>query len=260
MSQEDNDDLLEMSASLIEPSELYKRLKAAEGLSECELNDAIDELPDKTKLVNLYIKFQCSRRRRDKRLLEHLTISELLSIIKFYPDKTQEETTTSGSSGSTEKIDERINNLEIDLNDPDPKNALIEKILNCEEALNRALTIVHEKLNVCERDNYMKDIQATVSVGNERSAVIDAVECEKEPLIKTGYPSRSISESSFSESNDYRSERDSDHDHPSQATQCTADTGKYLVDAMNSRSSSYNRNTMFFSDGFFVDSSSDLFV
>lgn len=84
LSQEDEDDLVRIKLNDESAIALYDMLKEM-GVDDDDLNEALDELPNKDLLVELAFQKKCSDYRRDYDLLhERLSISELCILIVHY--------------------------------------------------------------------------------------------------------------------------------------------------------------------------------
>jgi len=152
MSSQEMQFLLTVQVEDLEVVEMYEKLREA-GVDERDLSLALDDLPDKRKLIGLFKnKFSFTDEWSVQQKLDILSISELVAICNFCSQKEISSTNSGGEEDKNQPLSIHALN-----NGNNPHAALVKTIFQSEEAKVLAVSIANKKENH-QHDNEAFDI------------------------------------------------------------------------------------------------------
>ena len=191
MSTQEMQFLLTVQLEDMEAVEMYEKLREA-GVDERDLSLALDDLPDKRKLIDLFKnEFSFTDEWSVQQKLNILSISELVAICNFCSQKEISSTKAGGEEDKNQLLSIHALN-----NGDDPHAALVKTIFQSEEAKVLAVSIANKKENH-HHDNEAFDISKALR--KDKRLIHDEV-----PLNPNDCPESGLLDSNKKEEDDSR--------------------------------------------------------
>eukprot|EP00816_Leptocylindrus_hargravesii_P012834 CAMPEP_0196825136 /NCGR_PEP_ID=MMETSP1362-20130617/92867_1 /TAXON_ID=163516 /ORGANISM="Leptocylindrus danicus, Strain CCMP1856" /LENGTH=1154 /DNA_ID=CAMNT_0042205513 /DNA_START=183 /DNA_END=3647 /DNA_ORIENTATION=- len=84
LNEKDEERLLRQGLRKMSPSNLVAELEKDEAVRAADIEAAVNQLPDKTELLELVFLSKCTENRRDYYVIKNLNVSELCKVVDYY--------------------------------------------------------------------------------------------------------------------------------------------------------------------------------
>jgi len=143
LNEEEDEVLLRSNIEEMDPDALYRRLREMDDVNREDLVNAVNSLPDKSRLVELCFLHSCSKNSSDKIRINELSVFEMCELLDWFAETLPNEICIdNGDLAPPNWSLSALNDL------TDPKGELVETIMQSPKVRRTALYCVHEKQRI----------------------------------------------------------------------------------------------------------------